>query len=61
MIIELIKEIEIQEVCDMVVRACKYSDFAKFYPQYSLDAVFEDTNYEHIKQHAEYGFGGAIT
>ena len=55
MIIELIKESEIQEVCDMMVRACQYSDFAKFYPQSSFDAVFEETNYEHIKQRAEYG------
>ena len=53
--IELIKESEIQETCEMVVRACKYSDFAKFYPQSSFDAVFEETNYEHIKQRAEYG------
>ena len=53
--IELIKESEIQPTCDMIIRACRYSDFAEFYPQSSFDAVFEETDCEHIKQRAEYG------
>ena len=48
--IELIKENEIQATCDMVVRACKYSDFAKFYPpQYFY------CTYEEIKTKSEEG------
>lgn len=39
----------------MIVRACKFSDFAKFYPQCSLEFVFEDTNYGRIKERAENG------
>lgn len=53
--IELIKENEIQETCDMIVRACKCSDFAEFYPQCSLEAVFEDTDYSQIKHRAQNG------
>ncbi|MDE5601756.1 MAG: GNAT family N-acetyltransferase [Clostridia bacterium] len=55
MTIELIKQNEIKETCDMIVRACKHSDFAKFYPQCSLEFVFEDTNFERIKERAEKG------
>lgn len=48
--IELIKENEILETCNMVVRACKYSDFAEFYPpQYFY------CTYEEIKEKAENG------
>ncbi len=42
MIIELIKENEIQEICDMVVRACKYSDFAKFYPSQYFYCTYDE-------------------
>ncbi len=50
MIIELIKESEIQEVCNMVVRACKYSDFAKFYP-----AQYFYCTYDEIKMKMDNG------
>lgn len=42
MIIELIKESEIQETCDMVIRACKYSDFAKFYPSQYFYCTYDE-------------------
>ena len=55
MTIELIKENEIQETCDMIARACKDSAFAEFYPQSSIVAVLEDIDYDKIKVKAEYG------
>lgn len=42
MIIELIKENEIQETCDMIVRACKFSDFAEFYPPQYFFCTYEE-------------------
>lgn len=42
MTIELIKENEIQEICDMVVRACKYSDFAEFYPPQYFYCTYDE-------------------
>ncbi len=52
MTIELIKENEIQETCDMVARACKNSVFAEFYPQ---QPKYFSIAYDEIKQKAEYG------
>ncbi|WP_251612148.1 GNAT family N-acetyltransferase [Pumilibacter muris] len=52
MTIELIKENEIQETCDMVARACKNSVFAEFYPQ---QPQYFSIPYDEIKQKAEYG------
>lgn len=40
--IERIKENEIQEICDMVVRSCKYSDFAKFYPPQYFYCTYDE-------------------
>ena len=42
MIIELIKESEIQETCNMVIRACQYSDFAKFYPSQYFYCAYDE-------------------
>lgn len=55
MIIELIKESEIAETCDMIARACKQSEFAVFYPQCSIDYLLETTDYNLIKGRAENG------
>ena len=56
MTIELIKENEIQETCDMVARACKNSVFAEFYPR---QPKYFSIPYDEIKQKAEYGCIGA--
>lgn len=50
MVIELIKENEINETCDMVVRARKYSEFAEFYP-----SQYFCCSYEEIKTKMENG------
>lgn len=52
MIIELIRENEIQETCDMIVSACKNSAFAKFYPP---QPQYFTTTYEEIKEKASNG------
>ena len=47
MTIELIKEVEIKETCDMVARACKNSVFAEFYPK---QPKYFSIPYDEIKQ-----------
>lgn len=48
--IELIKENEIQDVCDTVARACKNSVLAEFYPP---DPKWFSVTYDEVKQKAE--------
>lgn len=40
--IKLIEENEIQETCDMVIRSCKYSDFAEFYPSQYFYCTYDE-------------------
>lgn len=50
MTIELIKENEIKETCEMIKRACALSRFADFYPQKYVDG---GADYETVKGRAE--------
>ncbi len=49
---ELIRENEIETVCEMIERGCKNSEFADFYPPQSQ---WFCTSYDEIKHRAEYG------
>lgn len=47
---ELIKDDEINATCEMVIRACKYSDFSNFYPP-----KYFYCTYDEVKEKAENG------
>ncbi|MDE7439556.1 MAG: GNAT family N-acetyltransferase [Clostridia bacterium] len=50
MVIELIKENEIEETCKMIIGACENSAFAEFYPRKYIDG---GSNYDIIKGRAQ--------
>lgn len=48
--IKIIEEYEIEQTSKMIENAVRFSQFAKFYPQCSLDYVVESLDYEGIKK-----------
>ncbi len=50
MVIDLIKESEIAETCNMIERACKNSSMTDFYPQDYLDNLVINHNHDIIKR-----------
>lgn len=48
--IEIIKESEIAETCNMIERSCKNSSLTEFYPQDYLDSLIINQNFDFIKR-----------
>lgn len=54
MLVEIVKENEIQKMCEMIERSIRNSDFAKFYPQKTLEEIIKNSDYQHMKQRASW-------
>ena len=52
--IRIIKENEYAETAKMIERATKFSQFAKFYPQISIDDVIKSLNEDGVKERASW-------
>ena len=54
MIVRLINNTDYKNVADMIARSVSHSDYAKFYPNRSIENVKESLNAEGVKKRASW-------